>query len=897
MAARKRGKRRIVFAGVIVLVLAAIGYAIFGGPQSGHVLDEAKLAGRDAASFPAADEDYFKDMDGGIALTDEEVKGRNMWIVWTGGNDRFWEKFINISFGTFDLLKVLSSYPGLKFNRDTRWDYFGVVNEPCFTKGTGPDPERYGLWLDRRDPSCPPDPFENEQKYPGVKIGARGTTVPVGSYYGYASGIVGLRLFPNPDFDEAAKKAWDPVRYYTDPSYYNDKNLVRPYRVAMSCGVCHVGPNPAKPPADPERPKWEELSSLVGAQYFWVDRIFNFQADQKSFIFQLLHTARPGSLDTSLVSTDYINNPRTMNSIYEVAARLRVAKDRGKHILAGGNLDNKQFNDFDPKGPLAQYFKPPDTAWVPHVQKDASDSVGVLGALNRVYLNIGMFSEEWLLHFNPIVGGKPISPIRLKVAQQNSSYWQATESQTPMMAAFLIKASGPHRLTDAPGGSNYLTADAATLDRGKTVFAETCARCHSSKYPAPPPEAHPDACTASNYPECWRKYWAWTKTDDFKSKMRDIVKVPDFLTDNFLSNDMRVPVTLMQTNLCSPLATNAIPGHIWDDFASKSYKSLPSVGDVTVTDPVTGKPRRFTMPAGGRGYLRPATLVSLWSSAPFLQNNSLGRFEASPSVEARMRSFDDSIRKLLWPERREMDSKLGAAAGGHIDRIEGTAYLSVHAGQLPGFVKPALGPLAWALPAMFSNGTERIDFTGSTTQGSAAITNVSTALQLSTFNAGAPVSGPGIPTSARVVFFDGATRTLTIDKPATATAEGAKLVTDAPDAGLKVGPIPAGTPITLLSGMELAAESGSLFETIVQQARLAGKFIGLPNTYRRIAAETNPATRQKMTEELESRMLTETKCPDFVVNRGHYFGTDKQGEEPPLSDADKEALIAFLKTF
>jgi hypothetical protein len=33
-----------------------------------------------------------------------------------------------------------------------------------------------------------------------------------------------------------------------------------------------------------------------------------------------------------------------------------------------------------------------------------------------------------------------------------------------------------------------------------------------------------------------------------------------------------------------------------------------------------------------------------------------------------------------------------------------------------------------------------------------------------------------------------------------------------------------------------------------------------------------------------------SKCPDYVVNRGHYFGTK-------LSDADKNALIAFLKTF
>ena len=72
------------------------------------------------------------------------------------------------------------------------------------------------------------------------------------------TGIVGLRLFPNPDFDEAAAKKWDAKRYYNDPSYYNDKDLVRPYRVGMSCGFCHVGPSPIKPPADPEHPKWAE---------------------------------------------------------------------------------------------------------------------------------------------------------------------------------------------------------------------------------------------------------------------------------------------------------------------------------------------------------------------------------------------------------------------------------------------------------------------------------------------------------------------------------------------------------------------------------------------------------------------------------------------------------------
>ena len=65
------------------------------GPRPGHVLDEAKVANRDAASFPAADEDYFRAMDGAIALSPDEVKGRNNWIVWTGGNDRFWDQMVD----------------------------------------------------------------------------------------------------------------------------------------------------------------------------------------------------------------------------------------------------------------------------------------------------------------------------------------------------------------------------------------------------------------------------------------------------------------------------------------------------------------------------------------------------------------------------------------------------------------------------------------------------------------------------------------------------------------------------------------------------------------------------------------------------------------------------------
>ena len=281
-------------------------------------------------------------MDGGITLTADEIKGRNTWIVWTAGNDKFWDEISETSVGNLDFLKTLSSYPGLKANRDNRWQYLGLVNEPCYVKATGPDPKRYGLWLDQRSPDCPPEPFENEQKYPGVKIGSRGTSVATGSYYGYATGIVGLRLFPNPNFDEKAAKNWDPVRYYSDPKYYLSKDLVKPYRVGMSCAFCHVGPNPLKPPPDPENPRWEHLSSNVGAQYFWWDRVFDWRGktNEASFLHQALHTSLPGTLDTSLVSTDNINNPRTMNAVYLLGPRMTLISS----VHLGQNYNNAFWN-------------------------------------------------------------------------------------------------------------------------------------------------------------------------------------------------------------------------------------------------------------------------------------------------------------------------------------------------------------------------------------------------------------------------------------------------------------------------------------------------------------------------------------------------------------------------
>lgn len=821
--------KKLILAALVLIVVVAAGASLIlraREPRPGSVKDEALAAGRDASTFVAADEDYFHDMDGGVALSADEIKGRNTWIVWSGGNDVMWDKLTVNSVGLLDFLKIVTSSPGLKFSRDNRWEYLGLVNDPCFVKAAGPDPNHFGLWLDQRRPDCAPDPFENEQKYPGVKTGARGRNLPVGSYYGYETGVLGLRLFPNPAFDEAAAKKWDPVRFYSDPTYYESRDLVRPYRVGMSCAFCHLGPNPVNPPANPDNPQLANLSSNVGAQYFWTDRIFVWNADEKNFAFQVFHTYRPGTLDTSLISTDNINNPRTMNAVYLLGPRLRNALRWGKEQLAGGGLNNHQFNDYVASGPLTQFFQKPDVVWTPRVLKDGADSVGALGALNRVYINIGTFSEEWLLHFNALVGGKRVTPIAIETARKNSAYFKATEAQTPATALFFLKTTEAHKLKDAPGGDRYLTKNQATLARGKIVFAENCARCHSSRLPEQAQGLDPSGCAGKDYLGCWDRYWQWTKTEDFKARMRKIVMADDFLKDNYLSAEFRVPVTLLHTNACSPLATNGLGGNIWDNFTSQSYKELPSVGKITWFHPVTGEIRQYTMPAGGRGYTRPPSLVSLWSTAPFLLNNTVGKFESSPSVEARMRSFEDSIEKMLWPERRDRDSVLGDKVPGLIDRTTSDSYLRVARGYVPTPLEPLLGAGERLLPAVFSGG------------------------------------------------------------------------------GIEIGPIPAGTPVNLLASLNLLSEDPDPAKQAVYEGKalkLVGQMLG---DLKKLPPNATGEQAKQVLANLVDPLLQLSKCPDLVVNRGHYFGTGyvEPGDlhplgEPGLSDSDKRALIEFLKTF
>jgi hypothetical protein len=537
-------------------------------------------------------------------------------------------------------------------------------------------------------------------------------------------------------------------------------------------------------------------------------------------------------MDTSLVSTDGINNPRTMNAVYSFMARMDLAKRLGNEKLAGGEVDNKQLNDFVSSGPLTDYFTKPDAVRTMHVLKDGADSVGLLGALNRVYLNIGLFSEEWLLHFNPVVGGKDITPIKIADAQKNSGYWQATEAGTPATALFFLKAAQPDRLKDAPGGGEHLNADAATLERGKVVFADTCARCHSSKAP-PMPAPLPASCQGAGYLDCFKNYWKRTQTTEFKEQMRKVVQAPDFLDNNYLSTDARIPVTLLRTNACSPLATNALGGNVWDNFSSQTYKQLPSVGTVTLYDPFTGEPMPYQMPGGGRGYTRVPSLIGLWSTAPFLLNNTVGPFDGNPSVAARMKVFDASIEQMLWPAKRERDSELGVKVPGTIDRTTERSEVTVPTGFVPEALQPLQGTLHRWLPWLVGGGEDIV-----------------------------------------------------------------------------LGPIPKGIPVALLANLKLRAESDDLGDKAAHVAKTGEFLVKLKYDLATAPAGASDTELRQRFANLRAPMMALSKCKDFVVNRGHYFGTaefnqqdglsaDEKafGTEPELSDQDKRALIAFLKTF
>ena len=457
------------------------------------------------------------------------------------------------------------------------------------------DSRRYGQRFQTlglmSDPGCLPAPGPDEY---GLWIDQ---CTPDGApdIPGRPSGVVGLRMFDNPKFDRAK---WSLEAYMRHP-----QNAEPPYLVGMTCGFCHIGFDPLHPPADPERPTWGNMAPAIGNQYLEDAKLFSSTMTPDDFRWHVANKQPVGTVDTSRFATDHISNPNAINSIFNLTFRPAVEEK----MMDGS------------------------TRLVHHILKDGADSIGIAGASLRVYVNIGMCSEYWLTLHQAIDGMTPQKPFSMDVARKNCAEWRDTEARMPAAAAFL-KTIGPMRLKDAEDGPRYQTADPAVLAQGKNVFAYSCATCHSSKQP-PSSVTDPKA----------RAEW-----------FRNSVSSEDFLEDNFLSDDVRHPVTEIGTNIARALASNAMAGEVWEEFSSDTYKALPSAGTLTgLYNPLDpGSPIDFTLPGNGRGYYRTPTLVSIWATAPFLHNNSVGIFTKDFSVHGRLMAYQDAMEKLLWPERR-----------------------------------------------------------------------------------------------------------------------------------------------------------------------------------------------------------------------------------------------------
>lgn len=742
------------------------------------------------------------DGDGKISNTERHaIRGRNTWLLWGAGNEAFWGWLQERGYGITDFLILMDSR-----DRAKRFEKAGLISQPGLAGHSDASKRILGLYLDTQtDQTVLKQPWwdvdeaghlaqrpEPPGQHPTKLFPTDGATVPIWnangeierdangkertqpledfvqqiqkqlakdgvdySVYGYPSGIFGLRLFLNPDFFSNAPGADRARRYWaervmrTNNAYYTNKDvhadpaLVRPFRVSMSCGFCHVGPHPLNPPLNPADPKWENLSSNIGAQYWNPQSAFGNLLTPDSFLYHFLKSQAPGTIDTSLVSTDQINNANTINAVFNLPARLQRALLNPPEIQSPANLLVPSIEDRDAS------VNPRHT---PRVLVDGADSIGAFGALARVYLNIGTFWEQWETCHNPLIGFTRQRPFELRVCQKNSVYWQVNEKyRTEYLAAWftfqrgalpadkwaaydeaLGKVKGldskftpaadslkvtpskgaqsstqPMKLRDAgkpaAGSAAPVNPDTEKVKAlmeakgeaqkriaGREVWLDHCAICHSSKQPqdyglafarkvdwtdwghAPVPKAGAPLVLPMDG-AFWEDYKRSPAYTDYKTKLRALVKqggeldqdpwVKDhpFWVENFLANEIRIPVTLVGTNSGRSVATNGLRGEIWDNFSSETYKNLPAVGAVRFYNPFTnatpdalGNNDEYYPPGNGPGYYRPATHISLWATAPFLHNNTLGLYNNNPSVHGRVVAFEDAMRRMLWNSKRRL---------------------------------------------------------------------------------------------------------------------------------------------------------------------------------------------------------------------------------------------------
>ncbi len=658
-------KRALLFA--IPLVLAVL---------AGQLLPAPARAAADSPVVHEQDVPYYEAC-AREGLNASECAGRLIWFKATAGNDRFHTYVFQQRVGVLiDWFRVLRAD-----ERDDRFRAWGIINDPsCCTPGSDNCPaksldETYGLdW-------CPGDEellgYVGRSGYPDPACDFRDAPLNEGDAhgprdqrqsacdlkFGTSTGALGIRKFPNPRFDKAA---WERLNGragrwegYNRPiaaagggaeaprSHLQDGAIEPPFLIGTACGSCHIAFDPINPPADPANPRWENIKGLVGNQYTRISEIMVSGMATNTLEWQMFAHARPGASDTSAIPTDQVNNPGTINALINIAKRPTFEGEsvlKWRKVASCGKETDETRCWCEPGRDGKCWKKSLEQETVHHILKGGEDSIGALEAIQRVYFNIGSCSEQcWMNHLSdlrqidPQQRGFGQTPFNIGQCRRDCPNFRAIEDRLVNILDFFmsaeahvtdLRAARENMLRAVTPNARYTEQDlfadlerefgANAVARGREVFANTCARCHSSQ-----PEA---------------------AAGQFASLDLHKIDLKTGLRADWLGNDHNTPVSEVGTFRCRALHSNHMTGRIWQEYGSETLRAQPA--DPNVKEPGDG----------GRGYYRNISLLNLWAHAPFLHNNALGpelcgkpRNSANDFYAMRPRYVDPATVKLLPP--------------------------------------------------------------------------------------------------------------------------------------------------------------------------------------------------------------------------------------------------------
>lgn len=591
---------------------------------------EAAPAGAPAPATQADEPGFYA---GAAAMSPSERAGREIWYKATAGNSRFHTYTFQQRIGVLiDWYRVLNSQ-----ERDDRFRAWGIVNDPgCCVPGSGGCPaksldETYGFdwcpgdtellrYVGRagyRDPACDFADAAADSSDPHHESGdQRQSSCDLA--FGTSTGALGFRKFPNPRFD---RERWleangTAASWQGFSSHLADGSIEPPFLIGISCGSCHIAFDPLNPPADPAHPGWENIKGAIGNQYVRISEVLASGMKASTLEFQVFAHARPGTSDTSAVPTDQVNNPGTINAIINIPQRPTFANEvvnkwRKVTNCPIGAENGACWCEPGRDGKCWERSTRTEAA-VHHILKGGEDSIGALEAIQRVYFNIGSCAEQcWVNHLTDLRQLDPQqrnfgqTPFDIGQCRRDCPNFRAIEDRLQNILDFLmspeahatdLQVARANELKKKNPRARYDEGDfiadlekefgRGAVSRGREVFAENCARCHSSI-----PEKQGGAFANRNF-----------RALDAKTGLRA----------DWMGNDQATPVSEVGTFRCRALHSNHMAGHVWQEYGSETLRSR-------APDPNVHEPGD-----GGRGSYRNISLLSVWAHAPFLHNNALG---------------------------------------------------------------------------------------------------------------------------------------------------------------------------------------------------------------------------------------------------------------------------------